>query len=161
MSAWKASKPAALTLCKPRLDTQHKACKGNIPLHSFRNSQGGTEHLLSGATGCLKNVTVGERWERRGWQQQLFPARSPPGHAGHLNFKAHSPRLFSPPSLSGSQRPRPGSHQPPRHPWVHWWPSSFCPPSAPWSSSPPSASRPSGASTWKPWFTSSPCSSWR
>lgn len=110
MSAWGASKPTALTRCAPGSDPQPKACEDDVPLRSFRNTRGdigGTEHLLLGAAGCVKNFAVGERQERRGRRRQLFPARSPPGHAGHLNFKAHLPRLFSPPSPSSSQRPRP------------------------------------------------------
>lgn len=107
MSPWGASKPPVLTLRTPRSDTQHKACKDDTPLRSFRNTRGdfgGTEHLLPGAAGCVKNFAVGERQERRGRlrQRQLFPA-----HIGHLNFKAHLPRLFSPLSSSSSQRPCP------------------------------------------------------
>lgn len=55
----RANPEPELTHHVPKSNTQHKACKDNIPFSPFRNTQasfGGTEHLLPGATGCVRNL---------------------------------------------------------------------------------------------------------
>lgn len=80
-----ASKPRILTHRVPKPNTQHKACEDNIPFDSFGNTQedfGATEHLLPGATGCVKNSGWPER--RRSCGSCPLPAALLPRRAFKL-----------------------------------------------------------------------------
>uniref|UniRef100_U3JFR6 Myomaker, myoblast fusion factor n=42 Tax=Passeriformes TaxID=9126 RepID=U3JFR6_FICAL len=85
----------------PRTQTQHPA-QGVRGQHSllllWKRPGGFWGHLLPGAAGCVKN----SGWPRA--KAAAVPVAAVPCPAGHLNFKALSPRLLSPPFLPSSRR---------------------------------------------------------